>query len=264
MKKVFVIFGLMVAMSSSSPAADPIKIGAIFSKTGIAAIHNAPLIEMVELAAEEIYQEGGLLGRPVSLIVLDNKSTAIGSILAAENAVRIGVAAVIGAHWSSHSLAAADTLQKAEIPMISTASTDPHITRTGDRILRVCFTDAFQASRKGLELGCLIPDRIPAAITGDVGRLRQSLVNLLSNAVKFTDSGEVMLCAGSRPIPLYQQEDHPDLRNRHLLIVDDNPTNRKPALRLLERLGYGAYVAGNGREVLESLRRQAYDVVLMY
>ena len=62
MKKIFVFFCLMVAMSSSSLAADPIKIGAIFSKTGIAAIHNAPLIEMLELAAEEINQEGGLKG----------------------------------------------------------------------------------------------------------------------------------------------------------------------------------------------------------
>lgn len=59
---------------------------------------------MVGLAAEEINNEGGLLERPVRLIVLDNKSTPIGSKLAAEKAVRLGTAAVIGAHWSSHSL----------------------------------------------------------------------------------------------------------------------------------------------------------------
>ncbi|MCP4196271.1 MAG: histidine kinase, partial [Proteobacteria bacterium] len=57
---------------------------------------------------------------------------------------------------------------------------------------------AVQASRKGLELGCLITDRIPVAITGDMTRLRQSLVNILNNAVKFTDSGEVMLSVSSR------------------------------------------------------------------
>ncbi|MCP4630415.1 MAG: response regulator, partial [bacterium] len=39
--------------------------------------------------------------------------------------------------------------------------------------------------------------------------------------------------------------------------------NQELALRFLERLGYRADVAGNGLEVLESLRRQAYDVVLM-
>jgi CheY-like chemotaxis protein len=39
--------------------------------------------------------------------------------------------------------------------------------------------------------------------------------------------------------------------------------NQKVALKTLERLGYRADVAGNGKEVLEALSRQAYDVVLM-
>ena len=32
---------------------------------------------------------------------------------------------------------------------------------------------------------------------------------------------------------------------------------------MLERLGYRVDVAGNGLEVLENLRRQTYDIVLM-
>ena len=39
--------------------------------------------------------------------------------------------------------------------------------------------------------------------------------------------------------------------------------NQKVALRLLERLGYGADVVSNGLEALEAVERQPYDVVLM-
>ncbi|MCB0818859.1 MAG: response regulator, partial [Flavobacteriales bacterium] len=49
----------------------------------------------------------------------------------------------------------------------------------------------------------------------------------------------------------------------HILLAEDHPTNQILALRILDRLGYRADVAGNGLEVLAALERQHYDVVLM-
>ena len=49
----------------------------------------------------------------------------------------------------------------------------------------------------------------------------------------------------------------------HILLAEDNAINQKVALRLLERLGYGADVVGDGRQVLARLDQAAYDVILM-
>lgn len=124
--------------------AAPVNVAAILSTTGIAAPHNTPLLPLIELAVDEINAEGGILGRPVNLMLIDNRSTPIGSTKAAEKAIENDVVAVIGAHWSSHSLVMAPILQKAEVPMIC-ISTNPEISPIGDYIFRVSFNDIFQA-----------------------------------------------------------------------------------------------------------------------
>jgi CheY-like chemotaxis protein len=58
----------------------------------------------------------------------------------------------------------------------------------------------------------------------------------------------------------------PEMARRHplrILLAEDNLVNQKLATRLLEQMGYRIDLASNGKEALESVARQTYDVVLM-
>ena len=55
-------------------------------------------------------------------------------------------------------------------------------------------------------------------------------------------------------------EGRPRLR---VLVAEDNRVNQVIAVRLLEREGYQVEVAGNGREAMDRLHRNPFDVVLM-
>ncbi len=48
-----------------------------------------------------------------------------------------------------------------------------------------------------------------------------------------------------------------------LLLAEDNLINQKVALRMLEKLGYSAEVAGNGLEALHALETKTFDIVFM-
>jgi branched-chain amino acid transport system substrate-binding protein len=141
----FILFLLFICVSMTPVyGKDTIDIAAIYALTGVAADTNALTLQGVGYAVDEINKQGGLLAKKINLLVFDNQSTPIGSTVAARRAVEAGVVGIVGSDWSSHSIAVAEVAQNKGIPMISTLSTNPEVTKIGDYIFRVCFTDDFQ------------------------------------------------------------------------------------------------------------------------
>ncbi|MBN1235147.1 MAG: PAS domain S-box protein [Methanotrichaceae archaeon] len=70
-------------------------------------------------------------------------------------------------------------------------------------------------------------------------------------------------CEGMKKKPHVVDLPHRIPGRLKLLLAEDNLVNQKVALLMLRKLGVRADVVDNGREVLQALQRQDYDVVLM-
>ena len=144
-KSSFIPFFLFIfLMAVPVRAEEAIDIAAIYALTGPAAEANAYALRGVGYAVDEVNKQDGVSGKKINLFMLDNQSTPIGSTLAAKQAAAAKVVAIVGPDWSSHSLAVARVAQDAGIPMISSLSTNPDVTKIGGYIFRICFTDDFQ------------------------------------------------------------------------------------------------------------------------
>jgi CheY-like chemotaxis protein len=58
-------------------------------------------------------------------------------------------------------------------------------------------------------------------------------------------------------------ESFPGLKPMRILVAEDNPSNQRVLVEMLKRLGYRAEAVADGREVIQALERQDYDLVLM-
>ena len=53
------------------------------------------------------------------------------------------------------------------------------------------------------------------------------------------------------------------LKPMRILVAEDNPSNQRVLVEMLKRLGYRPDAVADGREVIQSLERQDYDLILM-
>jgi branched-chain amino acid transport system substrate-binding protein len=140
-----VLAGCSNSGGGGGDAADTIKVGEFASLTGKEATFGTSSHEGTVLAIEEVNAAGGVLGKQLELIYEDNRSMQGESSTIAKKLINSDkVVALLGEVASGRSLEVAPLAQASGIPMISPSSTNPDVTKVGDYIFRVCFTDPFQ------------------------------------------------------------------------------------------------------------------------
>lgn len=126
---------------SSDSAAEPIKIGVFQPLTGANAAGGQLEYEGIQLA-NKLYPE--VLGRPVELVVVDNKSDQVEAATAAARLVEEEeVDVVLGSWGSSLSMAGGDSFKNTKTPAIACSATSPNVTLGNDYYFRVCFLENF-------------------------------------------------------------------------------------------------------------------------
>lgn len=125
-------------------ATGPIKIGVYLPLTGQNAFGGQLELEGVQLAHKEMPE---VLGRPVELVVVDNKSDKVEAANAVKRLIeRDHVSAFIGTYGSSLAMAGAEIAEKAKVPGVGTSCTNPLVTQGKDYYFRACFIDPYQGA----------------------------------------------------------------------------------------------------------------------
>jgi branched-chain amino acid transport system substrate-binding protein len=126
-----VLAGIFAMLSCFGHGAEPLKIGMVALVTGLLAEQGLYQVQGAKLAVEEINKIGGVLGRPIELVIEDNQSTNPGSVLAfSKLAGDKDIPAFIGPILSTQVHAMAPDIQRAGRPVMIGA-TDPQLTRMG-------------------------------------------------------------------------------------------------------------------------------------
>jgi len=137
--------------AAAAPAGDTILIGHVGSLTGSEASFGTSTENGIRLAIEDINAKGGIKGKRVAAKTYDDQGKPEEAAVAATRLItQDKVTVLIGEVASSRSLAMAPIADANQVPQISPTSTNPRVTKDGDKtrpyVFRVCFIDPFQGT----------------------------------------------------------------------------------------------------------------------
>jgi branched-chain amino acid transport system substrate-binding protein len=143
-----IVLGALLVLPAAPWAAEPIRIGGIFSITGPASFLGEPERNTVKMLADQLNQAGGLLGRKVEAILYDDESDATKAVIAVDRLLkRDKVVAVVGPSTSGSSLAIATKIEEAKVPLLSCAAAKKIVQPVRRWIFKVAASDELAVKR---------------------------------------------------------------------------------------------------------------------
>lgn len=140
------IIVVLVAVFYEPAQKGMIKIGVLVPLTGSVAEYGKNAESGIELAVEEINNNGGIGGRKIELFVEDTKCDPKETVTSFNKLVDMNnIDVLLGTVCSGEVLAIAPLLNEKKIPIISACASSPEITNTGDYIFRVYPSDDYDA-----------------------------------------------------------------------------------------------------------------------
>ena len=145
-KLLLITLVLLLVVGCSRGEKETVKIGALIPLTGGLASYGEYMQYAIDVAVEEVNENGGVLGKEVEVVV---KNTETNPDIAREKAQELideGIRIIIGAAASSSTIEASGVTVENECVLIAPASTSPDITNLNDNdlLFRVCPSDLFQ------------------------------------------------------------------------------------------------------------------------
>lgn len=139
-------------VGAAAPAAGAqVVLGHVGSLTGNEATFGDSTDKGIRLAVDEQNAKGGVKGRQVSVKTYDDQGKQEEAALVTTRlVVEDRVSVLLGEVASKRSLAMAPIADKYQVPMVTPSSTNPKVTKDGDKVrpyvFRVCFIDPFQGT----------------------------------------------------------------------------------------------------------------------
>lgn len=138
--------GLLAVLAAASLSAQSAKIGVLAPLTGQAAADGQSVHNSLKLALERVNKAGGLLGKPVEMVLYDDRAdpkeaTALARKLIEQDEVH----GFVAGSYSMPSRAVAPLFQEEQIPLVAAYAVHPDVTGAGE----YCFRNGFLGTVEG-------------------------------------------------------------------------------------------------------------------